>query len=208
MKTYHLKTPLSQEDVEKLEIGDVVYLSGEAFTCRSRLHRYVLDEGHPLPQAGVERDLLIHVGPIVLPDGEDKWRLISFMPTSSIRFEKWGARSVEEWGLRMIVGKTTMGEETMAMMREKKCVHVSPQSVSPNAWIQHIEVEGVELFRELGTIEATWSLKIDELGPFVVDIDCRGNNLYKNHEAEVDDNRKAALSALGIDEDFEYTRLY
>ncbi|MBP3396286.1 MAG: fumarate hydratase C-terminal domain-containing protein [Clostridia bacterium] len=208
MKTYHLKTPLSQEDVEKLEIGDVVYLTGEAFTCRSRLHRWVLDENHPLPDAGKQRDLLIHVGPIVLPEPDGKWRLISFMPTSSIRFEKWGARAVDEWGLRMIVGKTTMGEETMAMMREKKCVHVSPQCVSPNSWIQHIEIEKVDLFRELGTIEATWSLKIDELGPFVVDIDCRGNNLYKNHEAEVDANREKALADLGIDADFEYTKLY
>ena len=208
MKTYHLKTPLSQEDVEKLEIGDVVYLTGEAFTCRSRLHRWVLDENHPLPEAGQKRDLLIHVGPIVLPEPDGKWRLISFMPTSSIRFEKWGARAVDEWGLRMIVGKTTMGEETMAMMREKKCVHVSPQCVSPNSWIQHIEIEKVDLFKELGTIEATWSLKIDELGPFVVDIDCRGNNLYKNHEAEVDANREKALADLGIDADFEYTKLY
>ena len=208
MKTYHLKTPLSEKDIEKLEIGDVVYLTGKAFTCRSRLHRWVLDEGNPLPEAGRERDLLIHVGPIVLPDEEKKWRLISFMPTSSIRFEKWGARAVDEWGLKMIVGKTTMGEETMAMMRAKKCVHVSPQCVSPNAWIEHIEIENVELFRELGTIEATWSLKIDELGPFVVDIDCRGNNLYKNHEAEVDANRREALAALGIAEDFEYTKLY
>ena len=94
------------------------------------------------------------------------------------------------------------------MMREKKCAHVSPQCVSPNSWIQHIEIEKVDLFKELGTIEATWSLKIDELGPFVVDIDCRGNNLYKNHEAEVDANREAALAALGIDADFEYTKLY
>lgn len=207
MKTYHLKTPLREEDIEKLELGDVVYVSGEAFTCRSRLHRWVIDEGNPLPEAAKARDLLIHVGPIVLPEN-DKWRLVSFMPTSSIRFEKWGARAVADWGLKMIVGKTTMGEETMAMMREKKCVHVSPQCVSPNAWIEHIEIENVELFRELGSIEATWSLKLDELGPFVVDIDCRGNNLYKNHESEVDANRQAALAALGIDEDFEYTKLY
>ena len=208
MKTYHLKTPLSAADVEQLQTGDVVYLTGKAFTCRSRLHRYVLDEGNPLPRAGAERDLLIHVGPIVLPEEDGSHRLISFMPTSSIRFEKWGARAVDEWGLRMIVGKTTMGEETMEMMKRKKCVHVSPQCVSPNAWVEHIKIEGVELFRELGTIEATWSLDVNELGPFVVDIDCRGNNLYKNHESEVDANREKALAALGIDKEFEYTKLY
>jgi len=208
MATYYLKTPLSAEDVEQLKIGDVVYISGDAFTCRSRLHRWVLDENHPLPKAGAERDLLIHVGPIVLPEADGRWKLISFMPTSSIRFEKWGARAVDEWGLRMIVGKTTMGEETMAMMQEKKCVHVSPQCVSPNSWVDHIQITDVELFNELGTIEATWHMTVDELGPFVVDIDCHGNNLYKNHEQEVDACREQVLEELGIGSDFEYTKLY
>ena len=208
MATYYLKTPLSEGDVTQLKLGDVVYVSGDAFTCRSRLHRWVLDENHPLPEAGKARDLLIHVGPIVLPQEDGSWKLISFMPTSSIRFEKWGARAVDEWGLRMIIGKTTMGEETMAMMQEKKCVHVSPQCVSPNAWIQNIKITDVELFDELGTIEATWSMTVDKLGPFVVDIDCNGNNLYKNHEQEVDAQREKALQKLGIGSDFEYTKLY
>ena len=206
MATYYLKTPLSEEDVTQLRIGDVVYVSGDAFTCRSRLHRWVLDENHPLPKAGQERDLLIHVGPIVLR--EDGFKLVSFMPTSSIRFEKWGADAVEQWGLRMIIGKTTMGQETMDMMKKKKCVHVSPQCVSPNSWVQNIHITDVELFDELGTIEATWSMTVKELGPFVVDIDCRGNNLYKNHEKEVDEAREKALRELGIEPDFQYTKLY
>ncbi len=208
MATFHLKSPLSQQDVEQLNIGDVVYISGDAFTCRSRLHRWVLDENHPLPEAGRARDVLIHVGPIVLHQPDGSWKLVSFMPTSSIRFEKWGARAVDEWGLRLIVGKTTMGEETMAMMQKKKCVHVSPHSVSPNAWVDHIRITGVELLKELGSIEATWHMTVDELGPFVVDIDCRGNNLYKNHEEEVDENRRKVLEELGIGPDFSYTKLY
>lgn len=207
MAVYHLKTPLAPEDVEQLNVGDVVYVSGDAFTCRSRLHRWVLDEGHPLPEAGKQRDLLIHVGPIVLRE-EEGFKLVSFMPTSSIRFEKWGARAVDEWGLRMIIGKTTMGQETMDMMRKKSCVHVSPQCVSPNSWIQNIEITDVELFDELGTIEATWHMTVQELGPFVVDIDCKGRNLYREHEQEVNEARDQVLAELGIEADFEYTKLY
>ena len=60
MAEYHLTAPLTEEDVTQLKLGDTVYLSGKAFTCRSRLHRWVLDENHPLPKAGQERDLLIH----------------------------------------------------------------------------------------------------------------------------------------------------
>ena len=207
MATYELKTPFDPEDIKKLRIGDMVYVSGKAFTCRSRLHRWVFDEGHESPSAAMERDLLIHVGPIVLRD-DGKYELVSFMPTSSIRFEKWGAKSVENWGLRMIIGKTTMGEETMKMMKEKTCVHVSPRGVSPNLWANSINITNVELFDELGTIEATWHMDLEKLGPFVVDIDTEGNNLFEQIDEVVAENKVKAMERLGISEDFEYTKLY
>ena len=207
MAEYHLRAPFREDEIRALSVGDTVYISGKAFTCRSRLHRYVFDEGHPLPETASGRDLLIHVGPIMLREGEG-WKLVSFMPTSSIRFEKWGASSVRDWHLRMIIGKTTMGEETMREMASYGCVHVSPQSVSPNSWIGSISVEGVDYYEELGSIEATWYMDLNELGPFVVDVDCAGNNLYSQHEAEVDRNRAEALEKLGIEQDFSYTKLY
>lgn len=206
MATYHLTAPLKENEIRNLHVGDSVYLSGKAFTCRSRLHRYVFDEGHPSPKAAKERDILIHVGPIVLR--EEGYKLVSFMPTSSIRFEKWGANSIETWGLKMIVGKTTMGEKTMEACKYFGCVHVSPQSVSPNLWCDSIQIDGVEYFDELGTIEATWHMNLNELGPFVVDLDTFGNSLYGAHEAVVDEAREEVLKGLGIETDFTYTKLY
>lgn len=97
MRDFHLEVPLRDEDIKGLRIGDIVYFSGEAWTCRSRLQRYVFDEGHTLPFSTSERNLLIHVGPVIIKEG-GKWKLVSFVPTSSIRFEKWGARSVESLG--------------------------------------------------------------------------------------------------------------
>lgn len=207
MAEYHLTSPLSEEEVRKLKIGDTVYLSGNAFTCRSRLQRYIFDEGNTLPFDTADRNILIHNGPIVIRENE-KWKLVSFMPTSSIRFEKWGAKSVKEWGLRMIVGKTTMGEQTAAAMKEAGCVHVSPRSVSPNLWIDSIAVENVYLFDELGSIEAAWFFKVDELGPFLVDIDSEGNNYFDRLDKSIDERKKAALERLGIGEDFKFTKLY
>lgn len=207
MAEYYLKAPLSEEDVRKLRIGDTVYLDGAAFTCRSRLQRYIFDEGHELPFDTADRNVLIHNGPIVIKDG-GRWRLVSFMPTSSIRFEKWGAKSVREWGLRMIVGKTTMGKRTAEAMKELGCVHVSPRSVSPNLWVDSIEVEDVHLFDELGSIEAAWFFNVRKLGPFVVDIDSEGNNYFDKLDGEIAERKEAALRRLGIGEDFEFTKLY
>ncbi len=207
MAEYHLTSPLTDEDVKKLKLGDTVYLSGACFTCRSRLQKYIFDEGNVLPFDTKNRNILIHNGPIVVKE-DGKWRLVSFMPTSSIRFEKWGAKSVSEWGLKMIVGKTTMGEKTAQMMKEKKCVHVSPRSVSPNLWIDSIEVQDVYLYDELGRIEAAWFFKMNELGPFIVDIDAEGNNYFDHLDKDIADRKKKALKKLGIDDTFEFTKLY
>lgn len=207
MAEYHLSGPLTDGDVEKLKIGDTVYISGECFTCRSRLQKYIFDEKNVLPFSTEDRNILIHNGPIVIKE-DGKWKLVSFMPTSSIRFEKWGAKSVDEWNLKMIIGKTTMGSETAKMMKEKKCVHVSPRSVSPNLWIDSIEVQDVHLFDELGSIEAAWFFKVNELGPFIVDIDTNGNNFFNKLDQKITDNKNRALSDLGIDPDFEFTKLY
>ena len=207
MAEYYLKAPLTDEDVSKLKIGDTVYISGECFTCRSRLQKYIFDENNVLPFDTKERNVLIHNGPIVVKEN-GKWRLVSFMPTSSIRFEKWGAKSVDEWNLKMIVGKTTMGEKTAQMMKEKKCVHVSPRSVSPNLWIDSIEVQDVYLYDELGRIEAAWFFKLDNLGPFIVDIDTEGNNYFDLLDKDIADKKDEALRKLGIDDSFEYTKLY
>jgi len=204
---YYLNAPLTDEDVEKLRIGDIVYISGEAFTCRSRLQKYIFDEKHTLPFSTEKRNILIHNGPIVVKE-DGKWRLVSFMPTSSIRFEKWGAKSVDQWNLKMIVGKTTMGSQTAQMMKEKKCVHVSPRSVSPNLWIDSIEVQDVHLYDELGRIEAAWFFKMDKLGPFIVDIDTTGVNLFDALDDEIAKNKAKALEELGIPEDFAFTKLY
>ena len=207
MAEYHLTSPLTDEDVKKLKLGDTVYLSGECFTCRSRLQKYIFDEGNVLPFDTKDRNILIHNGPIVVKE-DGKWRLVSFMPTSSIRFEKWGAKSVDEWNLKMIVGKTTMGEKTAQMMKEKKCVHVSPRSVSPNLWIDSIEVQDVHLYDELGRIEAAWFFKMKDLGPFIVDIDTQGNNLFDRLDDQIAQRKEQALRDLGIDPDFQFTKLY
>ena len=207
MAEFHLQGPLMEADVCQLKLGDIVYISGDAFTCRSRLQRYIFDEKNTLPFSKESRNILIHNGPIVIKEN-GKWVLKSFMPTSSIRFEKWGAQSVEQWDLKMIVGKTTMGQQTAEMMRRKKCVHVSPRSVSPNLWIDSIEVQDVHLFDELGSIEAAWFFKLKDLGPFIVDIDTEGNNYFDQFDSSIRKRKEEALRELGIDPNYQFTKLY
>lgn len=97
----------------------------------------------------------------------------------------------------MIVGKTTMGAQTAEMMHKMKCVYVSPRSVSPNLWIDSIEVETVHLFDELGSIEAAWFFKLKDLGPFIVDIDTEGNNYFDQFDCSIQKRKDKARGNWG-----------
>lgn len=207
MAEFHLEVPLKDEDIKKLMLGDLVYLSGSAWTCRSRLQKYVFDERHTLPFSTKEKNLLIHVGPVIIKEKE-KWNLVSFQPTSSIRFEKWGAKSIKEWGLKMIVGKTTMGESTAAAMKENVCVHATPVGVTPQLFQDKITVKDVYWFDELGSIEAAWQLELKGLGPFLIDIDSEGRNHFDRLDAIINGNKIKAYEYLNIPENFKYTKLY
>jgi len=207
MAEFHLTVPLPEDEIKRLRIGDMVFFSGPAWTCRSRLHRYVFDEGHPLPFSTRERNLLIHVGPVVLKE-KGKWKLLSFTPTSSIRFEKWGPKSIHEWRLKAIIGKTTMGKSSMETMKEEICIHATPIGIIPNLYQDQIQIQDVYWLEELGSIEAAWILKLKDLGPFLVDIDSEGRNYFDELDAKISENQRKAYERLGIPEDFEYTKLY
>ncbi len=207
MRKFHLEVPLKDEETRMLQLGDMVYFSGEAWTCRSRLQKYVLDQGHTLPFRTKNRNLLIHVGPVIRNQG-GRWKLISFMPTSSIRFEKWGAASIREWGLKAIVGKTTMGKATSLAMKRHGCIHATPVGVTPNLFLHQVKVKDVYWLKELGSIEAAWQLELQELGPFIVDMDCMGANIFDELDERIRESRKVAYSYLNIPEDFQHTKLY
>ena len=77
MATYHFSTPLQEEDMRKLHVGDVVYLTGHVFTARDMAHlriRGLLEEGKPLPKdfAGAA---VFHAGPVALKNEDGSWRL-------------------------------------------------------------------------------------------------------------------------------------
>ena len=50
--------------------------------------------------------------------------------------------------------------------------------------------------------------RINELGPFVVDIDSEGNNYFDLLDERIAENKKNALLKLGIGDDFKFTKLY
>lgn len=88
MKEFHLTTPISEEDIKDIRIGDIVYLDGIIVTCRDVAHRRVVEEGLELP-VDVKDKAILHAGPIIKDKGNDQHEMVAVGPTTSMRMEKF-----------------------------------------------------------------------------------------------------------------------
>ena len=88
MAEYHFTTPISKEDVQKLKIGDVIYISGTVFTARDEAHERALEmhkKGEKMP-IDFEGLAVYHCGPVVRQIGEE-WEIVAAGPTTSTRLD-------------------------------------------------------------------------------------------------------------------------
>lgn len=81
MKTHILNTPIRDEDLEKIEIGDIVYLNGALITARDQAHHRLVKLGRKLP-VDLNHKAILHAGPIMVPaeDVKSGWKVASIGP--------------------------------------------------------------------------------------------------------------------------------
>lgn len=173
-----LVTPVSAEDLKGIKIGDIVYLSGSLTTCRDVAHRRLVEEGRELP-VDVRNNAIFHAGPIIRPLENGKFEMVSVGPTTSMRMEKFEYEFVKETGVRVIVGKGGMKENTERACKEFGAIHcVFPAG---NAVVAATEVEEIVRaeWQDLGMPETLWNCRVKEFGPLIVSIDPEGNNLFE-----------------------------
>ncbi len=130
-------------------------------------------------------NVMAHCGPVLRKGSPGEWIVVNAGGTTSNRMEKYGADIIKRLGIRAIIGKGTMGKGTMRAMKEHGAVHLTTNMdrVGFKPFIE--EVVNVHNLDALGATEATWLFRVRDCGPFVVDIDAEGNNLFDNVHEEV-----------------------
>ena len=182
-----LITPVSREDLQDIHIGDIIYLDGSLTTCRDVAHRRVVEEGREIP-VDVRNNAILHAGPIIRPLPDDKFEMVSVGPTTSMRMEKFEYEFVKTTGVRVIVGKGGMKENTANACREFGAIHcVIPAGNAVVAAVCVEEIERAE-WRDLGMPETLWNCRVKEFGPLIVSIDSEGRNYFE--EKKVEYNKK------------------
>lgn len=181
MNTYELNVPLSEEDVKKLKIGDVVYLTGHIFTSRDMAHlkyKAIIEEGGELPK-DFRGAAVFHAGPVAFKNESGGWNLQVIGPTTSIRMEPY-ADMVGRMGVKAIIGKGGMADDSQKAASEYNYVYLQAAPGCGAKLAEGIKaIKDVNYF-EMGMPEALWDLEAERFGPLVVAMDSHGESIYAN----------------------------
>lgn len=190
-----LITPVSTEDLKDIKVGDIVYLDGSMTTCRDVAHRRLVEEGRELP-VDVRNNAIFHAGPIIRPLENDKFEMVSVGPTTSMRMEKFEYEFVKQTGVKVIIGKGGMKENTERACKEFSAIHcVFPAG---NAVVAATEVEEIVRaeWRDLGMPETLWNCRVKEFGPLIVSVDTEGNNMFEKNKVTFNKRKDAVYEKI------------
>lgn len=191
MPTYKLKSPFAEQDIRKLCVNDIIYVSGTIVTARDQAHQRAFklhQEGKALP-VDLKEMALYHCGPVMRKQDDGGWMVVAAGPTTSTRMDLYEDKFIERFGPRIIIGKGGMGKKTGDAMAKYGCVYCAFTGGAAVLAAQSIRrVQGVE-WLDLGIPEAMWIFEAEMFGPLVVAIDTYGRNLFADVAQKVEINK-------------------
>ena len=98
---YHLKLPASSEEIKKLHVGDIIFVSGSIFTARDEAHLMMLEKDESSLSFDPSEMALYHCGPL-MKKAEGVWQVVSAGPTTSSRMEIFEDKFIGKYGINII----------------------------------------------------------------------------------------------------------
>lgn len=174
-KTYHLKTPLSDKDIEQLKAGDIVYLSGVVYTARDAAHKRLVDlinDGKELPFE-LKGAVIYFVGPTPPKPGEP---IGSAGPTTSYRMDAYSPTLIS-LGLKGMIGKGKRNQDVKDACVKHKAIYFGATGGAGALLGKKITSSKLIAYEELGP-EAIRELEVVDF-PLTVINDTFGADMYQ-----------------------------
>lgn len=170
-----LTTPLKEEDLEKLKIGDEVLISGIIYSARDAAHKRMveaLDRGEQLP-FDIRGQVVYYMGPSPPRPGQV---IGSAGPTTSGRMDVYSPRLMAA-GLKGMIGKGMRSQKVIEAIKQHRCVYFGATGGAGALISKSIKAAKIIAYEDLGA-EAIYELKVQDF-PVIVINDASGNDLYQ-----------------------------
>ena len=192
-----IQTPLSDQAVRSLKVGDPVALSGILVTGRDAAHKWMVDtfirktrrahgDDHEVYQALkplLDGSVIYHCGPVVSGLDTQHYRFVAAGPTTSIREESYQGEVMRHFNIRGVIGKGGMGPRTLQACQDVPGVYLHAIGGAASLIAQTVtRVFGVYKL-DFGVPEALWVVEVKDF-PAVVTMDAHGRSLHQQIEEQ------------------------
>ena len=172
----YIQAPINEQEIEKLKIGDSVYISGTIYVARDAAHKRMqemLDEKKELPFE-LKNNIIYYMGPSPAREGRP---IGSAGPTTSGRMDKY-APNLLDLGLKGMIGKGKRTQEVKEAIVRNKGIYFAAIGGAGALLSKAIKKSDIIAFEDLGA-EAILKLEVKDF-PVIVVMDSYGNDLYEN----------------------------
>ncbi|MDD3337656.1 MAG: Fe-S-containing hydro-lyase [Lachnospiraceae bacterium] len=171
----YIQAPLSKADIDSLEAGDYVYISGTIFVARDAAHKRMFEAIQKKESIPMEfkNQIIYYMGPSPAREGR---AIGSAGPTTASRMDKYTPLFLD-MGLKGMIGKGKRTKEVQEAIVRNGAVYFAAVGGAGALLSQKIVSSEVIAYDGLGA-EAIRKLEV-EYFPAVVVIDSKGNNLYE-----------------------------
>jgi fumarate hydratase class I len=200
-----ITTPISDDVIRELKVGEPVALSGIMVTGRDAAHKWLIEtfvkktrppQGDDLKvyedlKRLLNGSIIYHCGPVVSGLDTKDYKFVAAGPTTSIREEPYQADVMKHFNVKGVIGKGGMGAKTLKGCQDVPFVYFHAIGGAASFIAQSVQkVLGVYKL-EFGVPEAMWVIEVKDF-PVVVTMDSHGNSQH----AVIDDSSRKVLEDL------------
>lgn len=176
-----IQTPLTEETIRGLHVGDMVKITGTIYSARDAAHKKLTElirKQEPLPFA-LSGNVIYYLGPTPAREGQV---IGSAGPTTSTRMDKYTPQLLS-LGLKGMIGKGKRNPEVIEAIRKEGAVYFAAVGGTGALLSKCIKKSKMIAFEELGT-EAVREMYVEDF-PVIVAVDSEGNNIYPDFSVTI-----------------------
>ena len=196
-----LHMPITEDQVRALRVGDQVTLEDVLYGIRDATQIHMFDHGRAT-RFDLRGHAVIHTAPNVRrvergAGNASGYEAVCIGTTTSARMERFTRPLMAQCGVRIIIGKGGLGEESKRAFQELGGVYlaiIGGTAALETTWIDAITDVDLDDLNP----ESLWQFAITGFGPLLVAMDSHGGSLYDRVGETAQQRRAAALALLGV----------
>ena len=201
MAHHDFTMPVSEAQARALRVDDTVTLNGTLYGIRDATQIHMFDRGRKT-RFDLSGHAVIHTAPNVKKVAKSAAYPTGYAPlcigtTTSERMERFTRPLIEQYGVRLVIGKGGLREGSQQAFAELGGAYlaiIGGTAALETTWVEAIEDVDLDDLHP----ESLWKFRVKGFGPLLVAMDSHGASLYSRVRETGRAKRAEALRRLGV----------